>query len=60
MIKQKYLETLELDAVLRKLAECCVCDAAKEHALALTPAVTAAEVQRSLSETSAALNMLVY
>ena len=60
MINKKYLETLELDAVLRKLAEYCVCDKAKEMALSLTPSVSSAEVRRLLAETSAALNMLIY
>ncbi len=60
MINTKYLETLELDTVLRRLSEYCVCDKAKELALSLKPQIGTAEVRRSLAETSAALSMLIY
>lgn len=50
---EKSAATLELPAILEMLARHAVSDAAKERALALSPATDAATVKRLLAETSA-------
>ena len=56
---EKSAATLELPAILEMLARHAVSDAAKERALALSPATDAATVKRLLAETSAARGMMV-
>jgi len=56
---EKSLTTLELPSVLKLLSQEAVGETAKERALALAPAVNAAEVQRRLAETTAAKTMMV-
>ncbi len=56
---EKSLTTLELPAVLAKLAAEAVSDSAKEAALALAPSADPFEVKRRLSETGAAKSMMV-
>jgi len=56
---EKSLTTLELPSVLQLLSQEAVGETAKERALALAPAVNAAEVQRRLAETTAAKTMMV-
>ena len=55
---EKSLNTLELPAVLEMLAQQAVGEAAKERALALTPATDRFEVSRRIEETSAAKTMM--
>ena len=57
--KEKSLHTIELPAVLQMLADQTVTETAKEDALHLLPSADRAEVNRRLSETTAAKNMMV-
>ena len=54
---EKSIQTLELPKVLEKLAEQAVTAEGKERCLALRPCTDADDVQRSLDETSAAVQM---
>ena len=56
---RKFLETLELNTVLKRLADSCISDAAKQKALSLQPSVKREEVNTLLAETSAAVKMMV-
>ena len=56
---EKSLNTLELPAVLKMLAEEAVSDSAKERCLELRPSVERTDVDRRLNETSAACRMMV-
>ena len=56
---EKSLNTLELPAVLRMLADEAVSDGAKEAAMQLKPSTEKAEVRRRLDETTAAKSMMV-
>ena len=56
---EKSASTLELPAILEMLAHKAVSEAAKERALALTPARDRAAAARLLAETSAARGMMV-
>ncbi|MBR0351952.1 MAG: endonuclease MutS2 [Oscillospiraceae bacterium] len=58
-MNEKFFDTLELNTILHRLADCCVSEPAKEKALALKPAFRKEEVRSMLSETSAAVNMMV-
>ena len=55
---EKSIRTLELPAVLEKLAAKAVSDAAKERCLRLTPATDTQEVLHLLDETDAAKERL--
>ncbi len=57
-ISEKSLNTLELPAVLKMLAQEAVTDGAKEEALSLRPSCEPAQVLRLLQETSAAKLMM--
>ncbi len=54
----KSMHTLELPAVLERLANQCVCQDAKEQALALRPSVDEWEVAELLAQTTAARHMM--
>ena len=56
---EKSASTLELPAILEMLARKAVSEAAKERALALSPATDRASAARLLAETSAARGMMV-
>ena len=51
MINPKYAKTLELDKILRMLAELCHYDTAKEKALAIVPLTDVDDVCRELGRT---------
>lgn len=55
---KKSLKTLELDRVLELLADCAVSEEAKSRCCALEPMTDPDDVQRRLSETSAAVQLL--
>lgn len=55
---EKSLNTIELPAVLAKLAEQAVCESAKEACLILVPSREEAEVRRLLDETDSACRMM--
>lgn len=55
----RFFETLELNTMLARLADCCVSAPAKEKALKLHPSYSSEEVSSLLAETSAAANMIV-
>ena len=55
----KYFETLELNTILRRLADCCVSEPAKEKAIRMQPSFRKEEVRLMLAETSAAVKMIV-
>jgi DNA mismatch repair protein MutS2 len=58
MLSEKSLHTLELDAILQKLANCAVSEAAKEKCLALQPSADLDSVRELLSQTSAAAQLM--
>lgn len=58
MIK-KFFETLELNTILRRLADNCVSEPAKEMARRLIPSFNKEEVHSMLEETSAAVQMTI-
>ena len=55
----KYFETLELNTILHRLADCCVSQPAKEKAIRMQPSFRKEEVRMMLAETSAAVKMMV-
>jgi len=57
-VNPKYLETLELDKILERLAEHTAFSAGRELALALRPATDLAEVQRRQEQTAEARALL--
>ena len=56
---EKSLITLELPAVLKMLASCCVCETAKENALLLSPYTEKSQVISAQQETDAAKQLSV-
>ena len=58
-MENKFFETLELDKMLRRLADSCVSEPAKEKAIRLRPSFRKEEVRSMLAETSAAVKMIV-
>ncbi len=54
----KNLKTLELDLILKKLADECSCDDAKELALSLNPSCDMSEVDLLLTQTEDAFSLL--
>ena len=58
MLSEKSLHTLELDAVLQRLANCAVSETAKARCLALQPQSEAAQVRERLAQTSAAAHLM--
>ena len=55
----RLFETLVLNTMLSRLADCCVSAPAKEKAVKLKPSFSREEVRSMLSETSAAVRMIV-
>ncbi|MDR1410534.1 MAG: endonuclease MutS2 [Oscillospiraceae bacterium] len=58
MEQKKHYNVLELDKVLARLAEFCVCNDAKERAFALSPAQTLEDAQQLMNETTDAHHLL--
>jgi len=56
---EKSLITLELPAVLKMLASCCVCDTARENALLLSPYTEKSQVISAQQETDAAKQLSI-
>ena len=58
-METSYLKTLELDKIIARAAEGCVCQEAKAQMLALEPQCDADEVRYALEQTDAINSLLI-
>lgn len=58
-METSYLKTLELNKIIERAADFCVCKEAREKLLALTPQCDADEVRYALSQTDAVNTLLI-